>query len=437
MSAEAPAQYPRRNPFVRLGSVNPHLIDALLALLFTVIGVLILLAERGDPTAKGLTTLGIALTLLMTVPLALLRVSPLLAMGLIGGASVAWALVGYGGPTLGAASAAVGLFVVAATFDYVRAFAVNFVAVAVLVVIFIANRDLYPLTTRIVSTVGIWIVFTVLWVFGTVIKEYRLNATRERERAALFAADRDARAQEAVALERARLARELHDTVGHALNVVVIQAGAAQRVFGKKPHMALEAITAIEQAGRQAITDMERMLGILRSEARDADVFSAQPGLGQLDRLLDQVREAGLRIELAVTGRPGELPSSIDLSAYRIVQEALTNTLKHAGPGARARVEVRYGDTELQLEVTDDGGRRAPAAPPPVVASAHPSADAGPGPAAETVEDPSAPALGSWTGGRGLVGMRERVALFGGVLEVGPRAEGGYRVFARLPLASA
>ena len=145
MSAEAAARDPRRNPFIRLGSVNPHLIDALLALLFTVIGVLVLLSERGDPTAKGLTTLGIALTLLMTLPLALLRLSPLTAMFLIGGASVTWALVGYGGPTMGAATAAVGLFVVAANFDYVRAFAVNFVAVAVLVVVFIANRDLYPL----------------------------------------------------------------------------------------------------------------------------------------------------------------------------------------------------------------------------------------------------------------------------------------------------
>ena len=443
MSAHAPARDPRRNPFIRLGGVNPHLVDALLALLFTVIGVLYLLAERGDPTAKGLTTLGVVLTLCMTVPLALLRLSPLLAMFLIGGASVTWALVGYGGPTLGAATAAVGLFVVAASFDYVRAFAVNFVAVAVLVVVFIANRDLYPLTTRLLSTLGVWVVFTVLWIFGTVIKEYRLNAARERERAALFAADRDARAQEAVALERARLARELHDTVGHALNVVVIQAGAAQRVFGKKPHMALEAIGAIEQAGRQAMTDMERMLGILRSEAREADVFSAQPGLSQMDRLLEQVREAGLPVEVEVTGGPIELPSSIDLSAYRIVQEALTNTLKHAGPRASARVEVRYCGTDLELEIVDDGGRRAPAAAAPPVAGASP-ADAATAAAAglvtsvdagATADDPSAPSLGSWTGGRGLVGMRERVALFGGVLEVGPRVEGGYRVFARLPLA--
>ncbi|HJW76106.1 MAG TPA: hypothetical protein VJ787_10620, partial [Thermoleophilia bacterium] len=130
MSADAPAQDPRRNPFVRLGSVNPHLVDALLALVFTVIGLLILLSQGGDPGARGLTTWGILLTLLMTVPLALLRVSPLVAMALIAAASATWALVGYGGPAPGALSAAVALFVVAATFDYVRAFAVNFVAVA-------------------------------------------------------------------------------------------------------------------------------------------------------------------------------------------------------------------------------------------------------------------------------------------------------------------
>jgi len=447
MSADAAARDPRRNPFIWLGTVNPHLIDALLALLFTVIGVLYLISERGDPTARGLTTLGVVLTLCMTVPLALLRLSPLLSMFLIGGASVVWALVGYGGPTLGAATAAVGLFVVAATFDYVRAFAVNFVAVAVLVVVFVANRDLYPLTTRLLTTLGVWVVFTVLWIFGTVIKEYRLNAARERERAALFAADRDARAQEAVSLERARMARELHDTVGHALNVVVIQAGAAQRVFSKKPHMALEAIGAIETAGRQAITDMERMLGILRSEARDADAFSARPGLSQLDRLLEQVREAGLPVDLEVKGSIVELPSSIDLSFYRIIQEALTNTLKHAGSRARAHVELCYRDSELELEVVDDGGGRAPAAPPPPVVSpvaspagtsAAPASDeAIPAGVAAAADDPSAPALGSWSGGRGLVGMRERVALFGGVLEVGPRAEGGYRVYARLPLSPA
>ena len=288
-----------------------------------------------------------------------------------------------------------------------------------------------------------------LWIFGTVIKEYRLNAARERERAALFAADRDARAQEAVSLERARLARELHDTVGHALNVVVIQAGAAQRVFGKKPHMALEAIGAIESAGRQAMTDMERMLGILRSEARDADAFSAQPGLAQLDRLLEQVREAGLPVDLQVTWqtrrasfehRPLLLPhhpGGVDEHAQARRPEGhgarravlLRHRARARGRRRRGAARACGGAAPRRCAHADSAQRvgRAPTGAATDVAT--------PSDSAASADDPSAPALGSWTGGRGLVGMRERVALFGGVLEVGPRAEGGYRVFARLPLA--
>jgi hypothetical protein len=172
--------------------------------------------------------------------------------------------------TLGAA--AVGLFVVAANFDYVRAFAVNFVAVAVLAVVFVANRDLYPLTTRLLTTVGVWVVFTVLWVFGTVIKEYRLNAARERQRAALFAADRDARAQEAVSLERARLARELQQWATRSTSSS--SAGAAQRVLAKL-HRALEAIG--DRAGGASGDDRHGAYKASCAARRDADVFNAQP----------------------------------------------------------------------------------------------------------------------------------------------------------------
>jgi len=209
-----------------------------------------------------------------------------------------------------------------------------------------------------------------------------------------------------VADERARIARELHDMVGHALNLIVIQAGGAQRAFESRPELARQSLASIESAGRQALSDMERMLGILRvAEGRD-QTLSPQPGLSQIDSLAAQVSEAGLPVEVSVEGRPAELPSSVDLSAYRIVQEALTNSLKHAG-ASRARVAIRYLPDSLDLEVTDDGRG---------VSERGPSGD---------------------KEGRGLVGMRERVALFGGELSVGPLPEGGYRVHARLPLRSA
>jgi signal transduction histidine kinase len=252
------------------------------------------------------------------------------------------------------------------------------------------------------AAVATWAVLSITWVTGVVIRIYRGSIERAERRAALFAADREARAHEAVAEERARLARELHDSVGHALNVVVLHAGAAQRVIDKKPDLAREALGSIETAGRQALGDIERMLGILRApdEAVQVDV---QPGMGQLETLCAQVREAGLPVELSVEGEARPLPSSLDLTAYRIVQEALTNTLKHAGT-ARATVTVRYEDGALGIEVFDDGRGVTPAA-------------------------------ASASGGRGLLGMRERVATFRGELEAGPRAEGGFGVRARLPLS--
>jgi signal transduction histidine kinase len=246
-----------------------------------------------------------------------------------------------------------------------------------------------------------WAAYSFDWTVAFLIRIYRSNASRAETRAALFAADREARAREAVSNERARLARELHDSVGHALNVVVLQSAGAQRVLEKKPDLAGQALTAIETAGRQALADIERMLGILRAESGE-EAFDAAPGLARLDDLFARVREAGLPVEVVVSGEPHTLPPSLDLSAYRIIQEALTNTLKHAGK-AHSRVTLRWTDEQFAIEVVDDG--RGAAAPP----------TAG--------------------GGRGLLGIRERVVLFGGELLVGPRPEGGFGVWARLPLA--
>lgn len=206
-------------------------------------------------------------------------------------------------------------------------------------------------------------------------------------------------ATRAVADERARIARELHDLVAHSMGVIVIQAQAGQRALDSRPDLARGALASIETAGRQGLAEMRRLLGLLTGAAEDT--VSPQPGLSALDELIGQVRSAGVRVELVVEGPVASLPAGVDLAAYRIVQEALTNVLKHAGP-ASVEVLVRARGGVVEVEVCDDG-RGAPT----------------PGP------------------GHGLIGMRERAALYGGNLEAGGQPGGGYRVRARLSVEEA
>jgi signal transduction histidine kinase len=200
--------------------------------------------------------------------------------------------------------------------------------------------------------------------------------------------------------ERRRIARDLHDVVAHAVGVMTVQAGAARLVLEDDPSRAREPLLAVEQAGRQALGELRRLLGILRRDEREP-ALRPQPGLAALQELAAQAERAGLPVELIFEGAPARLPAGLDLAAYRIVQEALTNTRKHAGP-ARARVAVRYAPEALELEITDDG---------------RPAANGG--------------------SGHGLIGMRERVALYGGQLDAGPRPQGGFTIHAHLPLQAA
>jgi signal transduction histidine kinase len=208
--------------------------------------------------------------------------------------------------------------------------------------------------------------------------------------------------------------------------VMVVQAGAARRTLAASPDQAATALGQIESTGRQALVEMRRLLGLLRDGDRgDGADLAPQPGLEHLESLAAAAREAGLPVEVAVEGEPRPLPAGVGLSAYRIVQEALTNSLKHAGP-ARASVRVCYGRDVLEVQVLDDGpggpGAAAGGAGLAVVTLG-----------ADGVLEVASPPAG---GGHGLIGMRERVALFGGTLEAGPRRGGGYRVAARLPLDS-
>ena len=209
--------------------------------------------------------------------------------------------------------------------------------------------------------------------------------------------EREENARLAVAEERARIARELHDVVAHNLSIIVVQAGAERRALGTEHPQTTEVLETIEDTGRAAMAEMRRLLGMLR-RSDDELALAPQPSLRHLDDLVEQVREAGMPVDLRIEGTPRPLAPGIDLSAYRIVQEALTNALKHAGP-ARARVTVRYGASELDIEIADDGTNAA-----------------------------------AVSGGHGLIGMRERVAAHGGELQAGPDPAGGYAVRARLPL---
>jgi signal transduction histidine kinase len=233
------------------------------------------------------------------------------------------------------------------------------------------------------------------------------------ERADQLLREQAAEARRIVTEERTRIARELHDVVAHRVSLMTVQAGAAKAVAAEDPEAALQAMGAVEEAGRQALDELRHLLGVLRPET-DPDGLGPQPGLKELPRLVEQVRGAGLEVSLATDGVPAELPARVDLSAYRIVQEALTNVLKHAGPGARTEVRLRTDKRGIVIEVLDDGH----------------ATEYG-------VESASGRQLSDSDrqsrSGHGIVGMRERVRLLGGTVEAKPRPGGGFRVVAHLP----
>ena len=231
------------------------------------------------------------------------------------------------------------------------------------------------------------------WSVGRAVRGWRLSDSRLKQQ--------EAQAEAAIVEERARIARELHDVIAHSISVMVLQARGGRHVLQFEPADAREAFATIEQTGHQALEEMRRLLGMLRT-SDEVPALAPQPSLKELDRLVEQVQAAGLPVEVVVEGEARELPPSLDVSAYRIVQEALTNILKHAGP-ARARVILRYHASDLELEIGDDGSGTGDVAGP----------------------------------GYGLIGMRERVSIYGGELQAGRRAQGGFTLRVRLPLASA
>jgi signal transduction histidine kinase len=233
------------------------------------------------------------------------------------------------------------------------------------------------------------------WSFGRIVLTHARSSEASAAEARRLAEDKE----RAVQAERARIARELHDVIAHSLSVMVVQAGAAEDLLRRDPARAAQAMAEVQRAGRRALSETGRLLDLIRDD--DESGLAPQPGTGDLPRLAEEFRGSGLPVDLDLDGGAGGLSPGVDLSIYRIVEEGLTNALKHAA-GARTRVRLRRSGDEITVDITDEGG---------------------------TTSEP-------WrTGGYGLIGLRERVSVFGGTLDAGPTGSGGFRLSARLPAA--
>ncbi|GAA1970283.1 sensor histidine kinase [Kitasatospora viridis] len=251
--------------------------------------------------------------------------------------------------------------------------------------------------------------FILCWAWGRLTRVRRAYLTELEDRAERLERERDAQAKVAVAAERARIARELHDVVAHNVSVMIVQADGAAYVMDNSPGQAKEALGTIASTGRQALVEMRRLLGVLRT-SDTTEEYVPQPGVEELPELLEQVRTAGLPVEFSTSGTPRELPRGVELTVYRIVQEALTNVRKHGGPNVSAKVAVDFGDRDLNVLIEDDGR----------------------GSTDEQLAHGGTDGLG-----HGLIGMRERIGMVSGSLDAGPRPGGGFRIRAVLPLKAA
>jgi signal transduction histidine kinase len=417
----------------RARRLNPMVADGLLGAFLLVIALPQLFVQ--DPayhdlgySFRGGDWLGVLLLAGETLTLSWRRRHPLIVLGVSTASAVALLLVGFP-PTVADLAMVVATYSLAAHSPRRTAIiggAAFMVALGGILVV--AGLKYTHDATRPQDYVVNFATFAFAWFLG-VLQRGRHQHTAELERLnRQLASERESRARGAVAEERSRIARELHDVIAHAVSVMVVQAGAARRVTDSRPDQAKDAMTLIESTGRQALAEMRDLVGVLR-DVDEPTSLDPQPRLGDVATLVERSRAAGLDVTLEVEGEPRPLPTGIDLSAYRIVQEALTNVRKHAGP-ATAEVRVRYGTLDLQIEVVDDG--RGPLGRP--LGSLNGNGDrADRGDGGGNGRDRGDRGCDEGRG-NGLIGMRERVALYGGRLEVGPMPPRGFRVLAHLPL---
>ena len=370
----------------RLRRVDPLVWDSLLAavvLAGSIVGAVAARHATGPPRSP-LNAEGYLLLALGCLPLAIRLRRPLMVLFVVLGAAVALSAVDQGFDL----GVAVAIAVYSAAAHLPRDRFTRVAAPVAVGAVFASQFEGLP-GSNLVE-----VVIAVTFSAGLPMLIGRIGFNRRRR----ISIDRDRAAHDAVADERARIARELHDIVAHAMSVMVVQAGAARTVVDSDPRAAKAAIGRIEETGRDGMAEMRRLVAILKDGSGDADL-APQPGLYRLGSLVDSIRAAGLQVEVVTRGEPRPLPAGVDLAAYRLVQEALTNVIKHAG-SASARVSLEWAPDGLVVEVADDGR----------------------GGTRDAV-----------SAGHGLVGMRERVAIYGGSLETGSRPGGGFVVRAHLP----
>lgn len=371
----------------RFQALDPRIADASLALLLTVGSVIEFLYTRPDSAVRLPFVAG------ATLPLAGRRRRPILCYLLQFGFGLLTAqpptVVGFFGFLIGAYSVGV--------HSRWRLPSLGLL-VGCMVLLQVAIPEAAPPLPRQTETV---LVAAGLWLAGNAVRTRQAQAEVLTERSRRLEREQELAMRVAIADERSRIARELHDVVAHSVSVMVVQSGAARRLLNRHPEQVGETLRSVEGSGREALTELRRLLGVLTDDASEA-TLAPQPGLRQLDALVERVISAGLPVDVRIEGTARPLPPGLDLAAYRILQEALTNVLKHAR-GAQAQVVLRFDDRELSLEVVDRGGRLSEGSP------------------------------GS---GRGLLGMRERVSIYGGELDAAHQPEGGFAVRACLPLES-
>lgn len=384
----------------------------------------------GQPTDFRFAT-GVAGMALLTLPLAVRRRYPPLTLACVTLAVLVYTVFGVTEGALIATVAFVSIYSVGAYCEPRMANWVRGVCIAVLFgdllwILLVRQIDLGSSNASVLGagllSVGSNLFFFVAaWVIGDVARTSRLRSSELGVRNVELQAAHDVINEQAVLDERVRIARELHDVVAHHVSVMGVQAGAARRVMRRSPEQAAEVLSGIEASSRQAVAELHRLLGFLRRGVTDVPATGApvggsvapQPSLSQLDALVTQMNNAGLVVTLAIDGTPQPLPASVDLSAYRVMQEALTNALKHAGVGTLVAVALTYAADHVDLSVIDDGRGRSNG----------------------RLDNPrSDPAL---TAGHGLVGMRERVALTGGTFHAERRPGSGFEVGASFPFTPA
>ena len=397
----------------RLRRTDPVRLDWLLAVTLSVAG---LAGLWWTPISEGGRVAGpvaIGLTLLMALPLAFRRRHPNAVLGTVGWATILYAITGpFNIVGIGVLCALYSIAVHGSPSDSRNGLVYTLLGVGISFVASYLNGPTQAFPVWLGELLTSWLAFGAAWLLGDLVRTRSATVRTLEQRNAELEAEREENERLAVEAERARIARELHDAVAHNVSVMVVQAGAARRTLevataadnaeaAAALATAREGLAAIETTGRESLVEMRRMVGTLRP--LEGEAYEPAPSLASLDGLLERVRLAGLAVDLAVEGEARQLPQGVDLSAYRVVQEALTNTLRHAH-AASARVCLRYDADALDVEVTDDGR----------------------GAAAAMLETPHR--------GYGLVGMRERVGMIGGELVAGPRAGGGFEVRAHLPL---